>query len=51
MGQNTAADFITYTLLVAGILVLTRPNSQGPALVSNLTSGYANIVKSVTGQS
>ena len=50
MGQNTVGDFVTYTLLVAATLVLTRPNSQGPALVSSLTNGYSSIVKAVTGQ-
>lgn len=48
--NNVASDFVVYGLIVAGILVMTRPGSQGPALVKNLTSGYANIVKSVTGQ-
>lgn len=48
--NNTVTDFITYSLIVAGILVMTRPGSQGPKLVSSLTSGYASIVKSVTGQ-
>ena len=48
--MNTLSDAVIYSLIVAGILVLTRPGSQGPKLVSSLTSGYANIVKAVTGQ-
>lgn len=48
--MNTAGDIATYSLIVAGILVMTRPGSQGPKLVTSLTSGYANIVKAVTGQ-
>lgn len=48
--NNTVTDFVVYSLIVAGILVMTKPGSQGPALVNNLTNGYSNIVKSVTGQ-
>ena len=48
--MNTVSDAITYSLVVAAILVMTRPGSQGPKLVNSLTSGYANIVKAVTGQ-
>lgn len=48
--SNTIGDFVTYSLIVAGILVMTKPGSQGPALVNNLTSGYAKIVNAVTGQ-
>lgn len=35
--------------VVAGILVLTKPGSQGPALVQNLTAGYGNILGTATG--
>lgn len=48
--NNTAGDLVVYSMIVAGILVMTRPGSQGPKLVSSLTTGYANIVKAVTGQ-
>lgn len=48
--MNTLSDAITYSLIVAGILVMTKPGSQGPKLVNSLTSGYASIVKAVTGQ-
>jgi hypothetical protein len=48
--MNTITDFVTYSLIVAGILVMTKPGSQGPALVNSLTSGYAKITNSVTGQ-
>lgn len=48
--NNTLSDIVTYSFLVGGILVMTRPGSQGPKLVSNLTSGYGNIVKAATGQ-
>jgi hypothetical protein len=49
--MNDLSDLITYSFLVGGILVLTRPGSQGPLIVKNLTSGYSSIVKAATGQS
>lgn len=48
--NNTTADFVFFSMLVAGTLVLTRPGSQGPGLVKALTSGYAGIAQAVTGQ-
>lgn len=48
--NNTLTDLVVYSFLVGGILVLTRPGSQGPALVKNLTGGYARIVQAATGQ-
>jgi hypothetical protein len=48
--SNTTTDFVVYSMIVAGILVMTRPGSQGPGLVNNLTHGYARIVQAVTGQ-
>lgn len=50
MKSNSVTDFVVYSFLVAGILVLTRPGSQGPSFVKNLTSGYARIVQASTGQ-
>jgi hypothetical protein len=49
--NNTLTDLVVYSFLVGGILVLTRPGSQGPALIKNLTGGYARIVQASTGQS
>lgn len=51
MKGNSLTDLITYSFLVGGILVLTKPGSQGPTLVRNLTGGYARIVQASTGQS
>ena len=48
--NNSITDLIVYSFLVGGILVLTRPGSQGPALVNSLTGGYAKIVGAATGQ-
>lgn len=49
--SSTLTDIVVYSFIVAGILVMTRPGSQGPALVNNLTSGYSGIVKAASGQS
>jgi len=47
---NVFTDIVVYSMLVGGLLVMTRPDSQGPALVEDTTSGYANIEKAATGQ-
>lgn len=48
--NNSITDIVVYSFLVGGILVLTRPGSQGPAFVKALTGGYAGIVQAATGQ-
>lgn len=48
--QNVFADIVIYSMLVGGLLVMTRPGSQGPGLVTAATNGYSNIVKAATGQ-
>lgn len=50
MGNNGVFDIGTYALAVAAILVLTRPGSQGPGLVSAFTSGFTRIVQGSSGQ-
>lgn len=47
---NAVTDLVVYSMIVAGILVLTRPGSQGPKFVTNLTHGYARIVQAASGQ-
>ena len=42
-------DFLIGVLYVAAIFVLVRPGSQGPKLVSSLTTGTTNLVKAATG--
>lgn len=49
-GSNAITDLVVYSFIVGGILVLTRPGSQGPSFVKNLTGGYARIVQASTGQ-
>ena len=46
--MNEIVDIATLVLTVAAITVLVRPNSQGPALVNNLFSGFANVVGAAT---
>lgn len=48
--NNSLTDLVTYSFLVAGIFVLTKPGGNGPSLVKALTNGYAGIVQSATGQ-
>ena len=48
MGARTF-DVVTAIVVVAGIFVLVRPKSQGPALVNTITGGLNNLVKSATG--
>lgn len=43
-------DWLGAGMVVAAILVLTRPGSQGPSLVSNLGSAVSGVFRSVTGQ-
>lgn len=47
--MHKIADIITGVLVVAGIMVMVRPNSQGPALVTNSTAGLSNIIGAATG--
>jgi len=49
-GGNVLTDIVVYSMVVGGILVMTRPNSQGPKLVTAATNGYSGIVKAATGQ-
>ena len=46
--MNEVVDIATIVLVVAGITVLVRPNSQGPALVQNILQGFAAVVGSAT---
>lgn len=43
-------DFLVYGIIVGGILVLTRPGSQGPGFVSALGSALTGFAQGVTGQ-
>jgi hypothetical protein len=47
--MHKIADIATGVLIVAGIMVMVRPKSQGPALVKNITDGFGSVVKAATG--
>lgn len=47
--MHKVADIAMGVLLVAGIMVMVRPNSQGPRLVTSLTSGFAGVIGAATG--
>jgi hypothetical protein len=44
-----AGEFVVGILWVAAIFVLVRPGSQGPSIVTSVTSGTSNLVKAATG--
>lgn len=44
-------DFAVYGLAVAGVLVLTRPGSQGPGLVTSIGGALTGFAQGVSGQS
>jgi hypothetical protein len=48
--MNRIVDLGVYAFIVGAILVLTRPNSQGPKLVSALGSSFSGVVRAATGQ-
>ena len=47
--MNDVVDVLTAIVVVGAILVLTRPGSQGPALVHNLGSAFSNALGTATG--
>lgn len=47
--MNQIVDVLTAIVVVGGILVLTRPGSQGPGLVQNLGSAFGNSLGVATG--
>jgi hypothetical protein len=46
---RTAQSFVTGIIIIAILFVLVRPGSQGPGLVSGVSSGLAGLVNSATG--
>ena len=47
--MNQVVDVLVLVVVVGGILVLTRPGSQGPALVHNLGSAFSNALGTAVG--
>lgn len=48
--MNKLFDWLGAGMIVAGILVLTRPGSQGPGLVNSLGTAVSSVFRSVSGQ-
>lgn len=48
MGR-TAQSFLTGIIIIAVLFVLVRPGSQGPSLVTGVSSGLSNLINSATG--
>ena len=42
-------DVLVAIVVVAGIMVMVRPGSQGPALVQNLGSAFSGALGTATG--
>ena len=47
--EKTAQSFLAGIIIIAILFVLVRPNSQGPKLVSGVSSGLAGLVNAATG--
>jgi hypothetical protein len=48
MGKDVGT-FLIAVVYLAALMVLVRPQSQGPTLVTNAANGVANVVKAGTG--
>ena len=47
--SRDVGSFLTGIIIIAVLFVLVRPNSQGPQLVSGVSSGLASLVQAATG--
>ena len=47
--SRDVGSFLTGIIIIAILFVLVRPNSQGPKLVSGVSSGLAGLVNAATG--
>jgi hypothetical protein len=47
---RAARDFLVYGVIVAGLLVLVRPGSQGATFVTHLGGAAIGFVQAITGQ-
>ena len=47
--MNKLVDVLGFAFVVAAIMVLTRPGSQGPSFVTAIGNGFSNIIKAATG--
>lgn len=49
MKANSVTDILGLLVVVGGIMVMVRPNSQGPALVKSFTDGFSSMLATATG--
>ena len=47
--SHDAGSFLSGIIIIAVLFVLVRPGSQGPKLVSGVSSGLAGLVNAATG--
>lgn len=47
--MHKIADIATGLIVVAGIMVMVRPGSQGPGLVTNIGKAFSGAVTASTG--
>ena len=47
--KGIAGSFLTGIIIIAILFVLVRPNSQGPKLVSTVSSGLQGLIGKATG--
>lgn len=47
--KGIAGSFLTGIIIIAVLFVLVRPGSKGPTLVTNVSKGLSNLIKSATG--
>lgn len=47
--NRDVGSFLTGIIIIAVLFVLVRPGSQGPKLVSGVSSGLAGLVNAATG--
>lgn len=47
--KGAATSFLTGIIIVAALFVMVRPGSQGPSLVSGVSSGLQGLISKATG--
>lgn len=47
--MDEIADVLLAIIVLAGIMLFTRPGSSGPSLVKSLTTGFSSSLKVATG--
>jgi hypothetical protein len=46
---GVASSLVTGVVIIAMLFVLVRPGSQGPSLVTNVSTGLKNLIGAATG--